>query len=90
MYLCMLGMELSKEYTHRYGKHHKSSDVIQWCMLNLPPIKDIGFTKPPLAMPEEYKVNDYVLSYRNYYVGAKSGFSTWKNRDTPDWFLNQK
>lgn len=45
-----------------------SSDVIQWCMLNLPPIKDIGFTKPPLAMPEEYKVDDYVLSYRNYYV----------------------
>jgi hypothetical protein len=90
IYLCELGLELSKEYTYRYGKFHKSTDVIRWCLLNLPPIKDIGFTKPPLAMPDEYKVDDYVLSYRNYYIGAKSGFTTWKNRDIPEWFLTHK
>ena len=31
VYLCELGLELCKEYTHRYGKRHKSLDVILWC-----------------------------------------------------------
>jgi len=84
--LCELGLELSKEYTYRYKKHHKSTDVIHWCLDNLPDIKDIGFTPPPLAMPEQYKVDDYVQSYRNYYIGDKKRFATWKNRDVPSWF----
>jgi len=89
LYLCELGIELSKEYSFRYGREHKSKDVIEWCRKNIPPIIDIGFTKPALAMPQEYKVeNDYVRSYRNYYIGAKSTFSTWKNREIPKWFLN--
>ena len=37
---------------------------------------------------DEYKVKDVIQSYRNYYMGAKSGFTTWKNRETPSWFLN--
>jgi hypothetical protein len=31
-------------------------------------------------------VGDVVQSYRNYYMGAKSGFATWKNRQKPFWF----
>jgi hypothetical protein len=27
-----------------------------------------------------------VESYRNYYMGAKSGFAVWKNREKPEWF----
>jgi hypothetical protein len=86
LYLCELGLELSKEYTFRYGKHHKSTDVIQWCLNNLPNIEDIGFTSPALAMPDQYKVDDFVQSYRNYYIGEKKGFATWKNREVPYWF----
>jgi hypothetical protein len=86
LYLCELGLELSKEYTFRYGKHHKSTDVIQWCLNNLPNIPDIGFTPPALAMPDQYKVDDFVQSYRNYYIGEKKGFATWKNREIPYWF----
>jgi hypothetical protein len=37
-------------------------------------------------MPDEYKVKSVVESYRNYYRGAKSGFASWKYRDTPEWF----
>jgi hypothetical protein len=87
LYLCELGLELSKEYTHRYNKHHKSTDVIQWCLNNLPNIPDIGFTPPALAMPDQYKVDDFVQSYRNYYIGEKKGFATWKNREAPNWFV---
>jgi hypothetical protein len=87
LYLCELGLELSKEYTYRYNKHHKSTDVIQWCLNNLPNIPDIGFTPPALAMPDQYKVDDFVQSYRNYYIGEKKGFATWKNREIPYWFI---
>jgi hypothetical protein len=87
LYLCELGLELSKEYTYRYNKHHKSTDVIQWCLNNLPNIPDIGFTPPALAMPDQYKVDDFVQSYRNYYIGEKKGFATWKNREIPSWFI---
>jgi len=84
--LCELGLELCKEYTHRYEKRHKSQDVIEWCMVHKPNISDIGLTEPAKAMPDEYKTNSVVESYRNYYMGAKSGFAVWKKREKPFWF----
>jgi hypothetical protein len=39
-------------------------------------------------MPDEYKVIDVIQSYRNYYIKEKSKITTWKNRETPQWFLN--
>ncbi len=89
LYLCELGLALCKEYTHRYGKRHKSQEVIEWCLINKPNIKDIGFTEPPKAMPDEYKVSDVVESYRNYYRGVKMDFAVWKNGDTPKWIYQQ-
>ena len=47
---------------------------------------DKGITEPAKAMPEEYKVDDVVESYRNYYRGAKKDFATWKMRSVPEWF----
>jgi hypothetical protein len=89
LYLCELGLELCYEYTYRYGKRHKSQDVIEWCIVNKPNILDKGFTEPAKAMPDEYKVDDVVESYRNYYCGAKSGFAVWKGREAPYWYENQ-
>ena len=86
LYLCDLGLELCKEYTYRYGRRHKSQEIIEWCLTNKPQIVDKNFTTPPKAMPDEYKVNDVIQSYRNYYNGAKKDFAKWKNRDAPDWF----
>lgn len=84
-WLCKLGIELSKEYTFRYGKTHKSQSVIQWCMDNEPSLPNKPFVDPPLAMPEHCKLSDTVESYRNYYLIEKSYMATWKcNR--PDWF----
>jgi hypothetical protein len=88
LYLCDLGLELCKEYTYRYGKRHKSQDVIEWCLTNKPNINDINFTTPPLAMGDEFKIgNDVIKSYRNYYMRAKKDFARWKNRQIPDWFI---
>ena len=85
LYLGELGLELSREYTHRYGKKHKSQEVIEWCLMNKPHIQDIGFTTPPKAMPDEYKTEDVIESYRKYYLGAKKTFLSWKERQVPDW-----
>ena len=44
-------------------------------------------TVHPQCMPDEYKVDTVIQSYRNYYMGDKKSFATWKNRDTPTWFI---
>ena len=91
VWLCDLGLELCKEYTYRYGKRHKSQDVIEWCLVNQPNLIENGdITKFALAMPDEYKVMDVVESYRNYYMGAKKDLCEWKNRPAPEWFLNHE
>jgi len=89
LWLCELGLELCKEYTHRYEKRHKSQDVIEWCLLNHPNIPDEDFTEPPKAMPDEYKTEDVVESYRKYYLNDKKYFSKWKKRDVPYWFCEK-
>ena len=80
---------LSDEYTSRYGKVHKSSRIYdlftkkytRWHSW------DGCFTKPPQCMPDEYKHEDYVVAYRNYYKGAKKDFAKWdKLNNTPDWW----
>jgi len=37
-------------------------------------------------MPDEYRVDDVVESYRNYYKGAKANFAKWTKRNIPEWF----
>ncbi len=86
LYLCEIGLELCKEYTHRYGKKHKSQEIIEWCIINKINILDKGITKIPKAMPDHYKVECPIQSYRNYYIGDKSNFTTWKKREIPFWF----
>jgi len=88
IWLCDLGMELCKEYTYRYGKRHKSQDIIEWCITNHPHLKETGDLTPfRLAMPEECKIGGVVESYREYYIKEKKYFSKWKNRDIPEFMV---
>jgi len=82
-WLHVLGLELCKEYTYRYGKIHKSQAIIE--SLKCPNISDIPFTPPPPAMPKMYKSKDSLLSYRLYYIFDKTRMLTWKKRDEPSW-----
>ena len=79
--------DLLKEYTHRYGKHHKSSMLmgeLQYPPANIP--KNVQFTEPTPAMPDHYKVaGNSIQSYKNYYLGDKTRMFSWKNRPTPVW-----
>ena len=84
-WLVELGLELSKEYTHRYGKIHKGQQYIEEMSRNIPPIPEIGFTSPAQAMPDMYKDSDPVQAYRAYYLFEKYKMLTWKKRTKPDW-----
>lgn len=87
MWLVNLGVELCKEYTHRYGKVHKCQAVIE--QLQSPPesVPDGDMTAFAQAMPDECKREDAIEAYREYYRQRKAGFATWKNRDVPRWML---
>ena len=88
VWLCDFGIDLCEEYKYRYGKIHKSRQIIEWCILHIPNLKENGdLTKFPLAMPNECKIGSPVQSYRNYYITHKYNISKWKNREIPEWFI---
>ena len=78
---------LMKEYTYRYGKHHKTERLL-WSLRKLPdaiPI-DVPFTDPPQCMPDVCKGGDTVSAYQTYYILETSGFAAWKRRGEPLWW----
>lgn len=82
--LYTMARKLCKEYTYRYGKDHSSYRVLN--RLKQPNLKAIGVTEPPQCMPEQYKCSNFILAYRNYYIGEKARFATWRKRGVPYWF----
>ena len=89
MWLVNHGYGLAVEYCDRYGKEHKSLDVIRWCHANmmLADLPDVPFQPFALAMPDQYKCADPVEAYRAYYRGAKAEIATWKPiRGQPAWW----
>jgi hypothetical protein len=62
------GLALADEYEYRYGSIHASRKVIVKASKYDYLFDDIGLTKFALAMPEEFKSNNPVKSYRDYYL----------------------
>ena len=85
-WLYSLFLALIGEYTYRFGKIHKSSELIPY-LKNIPAtLSDIPFSPPTPAMDDEYLINgDSLLSYRNYYRLAKSHLFAWTKRERPEW-----
>ena len=87
--------ELHKEWIYRYGhpetKIHKSYWIADLIRERLPPVyafEEEGLTPFALAMPDKYKTDDPVESYRNYYMSQeKQIIATWKKkRPKPEWY----
>lgn len=76
------------EYTRRYGKYHKTEQLRAYLLHPPTNLPDKGWTDPPPAMPDKYKVqDDSIQSYRNYYIGDKISFAKWKSpAKVPEWF----
>lgn len=77
-------LALSDEYTHRYGRRHKSQNAIETVKQPLS-FPFVGLTPFALAMPDEFKIGDAVESYRAYYH-SKAHFAKWTRRQQPSWW----
>lgn len=83
-----LGLALCEEYTFRYGKTHKCQPILEQfsSLINTLTLPKIGMTPFQLCMPDQYKVDDPVESYRNYYRGDKAYIAKWSKRSQPNWW----
>jgi hypothetical protein len=81
---------LCDEYTYRYGKVHKSSELIPYLMELPRNIKEGPLNPFRLAMgsnPECMYEDDPVRSYREFYQTKQDRFDmNWTNRPIPEWF----
>ena len=75
------------EYKFRYyNRTHRAGEYAR-CM-KAPKLPRLGMTKMALAMPDEYKVDSVVQSYRNYYIGAKLPIIHYTRREIPYWLAD--
>ena len=82
------GLAIAKQYTSRYHKIHKSQAIIEWCHNHGGKPNDIGLTLFAQAMPEKYMNEDAVKAYRDFYIGEKKAFASWKSPATiPYWWI---
>lgn len=90
--------ELHNEWRFRYGhpetKFHKSYLMALILRENMPSddsFEEVGLTPFALAMPVEFKTEDPVESYRNYYMSeSKQKIASWnKRREKPTWYKTQ-
>jgi len=65
------GLEICREFELRYGKLHATQKVLEWCRDNKPNLPDNGFVAPPKCMPEEFRVEDTIESYKKFYINDK-------------------
>lgn len=91
IWLFWLGVALSNEFVHRFGKEHATSLVLK--SFSEPPDALPAFWKMPrpLCMPDEYKSpdGDVIKSYRNYYLHGKKHLHKWTRREPPSWINAQ-
>ena len=94
-YLLALTEALCREYTFRFGKRHKSQDVLEWLNMNHPGLRSHGFTPHVQCMPDEFKQKDAVEAYKAYYfykytisLRDKRTRMRFTNRNVPEFITN--
>ena len=94
MWLASLAWWLCKEYQYRYGdqKIHKTEAHVVWLINNTPKsIPFVEFTRPALAMPDQYKQEDVIESYKMFYVYSKlkeRNIVNYTKREWPKFLIN--
>ena len=83
-WLTILGQELCKEYTKRYGKVHKCQSKIEQLSIYYPLFfPNTELTEFVQVMPERYKHADVVIAYRNLYRYEKANILKYKLLNKP-------
>jgi hypothetical protein len=85
-WLWKLGHHVGNEYTRRYHKIHQSTRVLR-CLPVPNKLPELGWlSDPPQAMPDEYKAENTVVAYRNFYLKDKVRFARWHKSTPPTWW----
>jgi hypothetical protein len=82
------GLEICDEFEKRYGKVHATKAVLQWLEQNEPNLPDNGFVSPPQCMPDEFKDQNALVAYKNFYINDKvkvKGLNWNKLNNKPEW-----
>lgn len=84
-----LFIELIREYRRRYQKDHGCQKLIPY-LAEIPNCELTSLTEFALAMPEEFKSNDAVQSYRQYYWSKLADIKmSWRPPSSiPNWILD--
>lgn len=92
LYCAKLAYELAQEFRFRYPKKgaHECEKHAHWLLCTLPPHIPLKPRTPfVLAMDDQYKRDDPIEAYRNYYLTSKRdrGLLQYKKRQPPHWVL---
>jgi len=89
---------LVAEHTFRYGTLPASGEQVEKVASYATELyhrmaddgcAESGLTPFALAMPDEYRSDDAVESYRDYYIAEKHAICEWnKTRTAPSWFTD--
>jgi hypothetical protein len=93
VWLCALAVALAQEHHHRWpaSQPHSCERHAAWLLAHPPSLPNIPLTQFAVAMPDEYKRQDPIVSYRAFYKGSKTDRGITKcytHRHPPHW-LNQ-
>jgi hypothetical protein len=84
-------LALCDEFYFRRGKNHATLEVVNQCVKYCDLFPSIGETAFVLFMPDQYKTDCPVESYRKYYLAEKrfdkngKNMFTWTKRKAPPW-----
>jgi hypothetical protein len=84
------GLEICNEFEKRYGKVHATKQVLLWCKDNEPNLPNNKFIEPPQCMPEEFRKEDTIEAYKNFYINDKVKVKKldWKKlNNKPKWVI---
>lgn len=90
-YVSDLAFYLAREFRKRFGKAHKCEEILN-NELRLPPpaLTSAAWSKPPQAMPEEFRGDDHIEAYKRYYASkADTMAMRWRKSEenAPWWFI---
>jgi hypothetical protein len=94
MWLVNLAVYLGREFWFRYGKVHACRQILIDQLLQPPPAllaMPKTWQPPTLAMPDEFKCDDAVQSYRRFYTSKQDRMPmVWYRGEqpAPDWFVD--
>jgi hypothetical protein len=84
-WLAVHWVALMDEYKYRYDKNHACLKLYPDLLQPPQGLTNYWGSEPPLAMPDEYKTDSVIQSYRNYYREGKAHLHKWTNRKAPEW-----